>query len=98
MFSSFRLNCYFNLTTQTNIDQGGVPYTVTTYLTNPTKVTISPASVHPSLLPLSPQPISAIPPMSSSSPVVGTTDLRNSSKISGAPAQLTMFYNGSVCV
>ncbi|XP_042063367.1 protein TIFY 6B-like [Salvia splendens] len=83
---------------QKNIDQGGVRYTVTTYPTNPTKVTVSPASVHPSFLPLSPQPISAIPPLSSSSPVVGTTDLRNSSKISGAPAQLTMFYNGSVCV
>lgn len=76
MFSSFGLNCYFNLTTQKNIDQGGVRYTVTTYPTNPTKVTVSPASVHPSFLPLSPQPISAIPPLSSSSPVVGTTDLR----------------------
>ncbi|XP_011086980.1 protein TIFY 6B [Sesamum indicum] len=39
--------------------------------------------------------VRAIP---SSSPVVGTTDLRNSSKILGAPAQLTIFYNGSVCV
>nr|ATB56304.1 TIFY6B [Salvia miltiorrhiza] len=92
---------------QKNIDQGGVRYTVTTYPADPRSATASPAmgaSVHQSFLPLSPQPISAIPmvnpipAMSLSSPVVGTTDLRNSSKSSGTPAQLTIFYNGSVCV
>ncbi|KAL7098297.1 hypothetical protein ACP275_09G007600 [Erythranthe tilingii] len=40
-------------------------------------------------------PVTAIP---STSPVVGTTDLRNGSKISAAPTQLTIFFNGSVCV
>ncbi|EEF31585.1 conserved hypothetical protein [Ricinus communis] len=32
------------------------------------------------------------------SSIVGTTDLRNGSKSPGAPAQLTIFYGGSVCV
>ncbi|KAJ9162613.1 hypothetical protein P3X46_022372 [Hevea brasiliensis] len=40
-------------------------------------------------------PVSVHPTPSS---VVGTTDLRNGSKSSGAPAQLTIFYAGSVCV
>ncbi|KAM7268738.1 hypothetical protein ACFE04_010904 [Oxalis oulophora] len=40
-------------------------------------------------------PISVLPPQSS---VVGTTDPRNASKPSDAPAQLTIFYGGSVCV
>ncbi|XP_011072018.1 protein TIFY 6B isoform X1 [Sesamum indicum] len=53
---------------------------------------------------VSSQPVDAVtvanpvPAMPSSSPVVGTTDLRNTSKVSGTPAQLTIFYNGSVCV
>lgn len=34
----------------------------------------------------------------SNNPVVGTTELRNTPKTSGAPAQLTIFYAGSVCV
>ncbi|CAN0891416.1 Protein TIFY 6B [Linum grandiflorum] len=41
-------------------------------------------------------PVSAVP--STTSSVIGTTELRNSPKISGSPAQLTIFYNGSVCV
>ncbi|KAL8457143.1 hypothetical protein ACS0TY_035110 [Phlomoides rotata] len=40
-----------------------------------------------------PTPAAALPVA-----VVGTTDLRNSSNISNSPAQLTIFYNGSVCV
>ncbi|XP_042013694.1 protein TIFY 6B-like isoform X2 [Salvia splendens] len=42
----------------------------------------------------------AVVPMAkpSNSAVVGTTDFRNSPKISNAPAQLTIFYNGSICV
>ncbi|XP_038688402.1 protein TIFY 6B-like isoform X2 [Tripterygium wilfordii] len=32
------------------------------------------------------------------SSVVGSTDIRNTSKSTGAPAQLTIFYAGSVCV
>lgn len=85
-------------------------------VTNQTKLMASPAmgasfhqsfvatAGHHTMVPLSPQPISAVPmpspvqTMPSSSSIVGTTDLRNSSKISGAPAQLTIFYNGSVCV
>ncbi|CAI9113707.1 OLC1v1014360C2 [Oldenlandia corymbosa var. corymbosa] len=37
-------------------------------------------------------------PVVNSSPLVGTTELRSTSKPSGAPAQLTIFYAGSVCV
>ncbi|KAL9372339.1 hypothetical protein Peur_034583 [Populus x canadensis] len=40
-------------------------------------------------------PPSALPPPSS---IIGTTDLRDGTKSSGAPAQLTIFYAGSVCV
>ncbi|XP_031265196.1 protein TIFY 6B isoform X2 [Pistacia vera] len=40
-------------------------------------------------------PVSVLPPTSS---IIGTTNLRNASKPNGAPAQLTIFYNGSVCV
>ncbi|XP_073294343.1 protein TIFY 6B-like isoform X1 [Primulina huaijiensis] len=70
---------------------------------NQENVTVSPAGLH-LIGSASPQPharismahpIQAIP---SSSPVVGTTDLRNIPKISTAPAQLTIFYAGSVCV
>ncbi|KAI4347282.1 hypothetical protein L6164_008104 [Bauhinia variegata] len=39
-----------------------------------------------------------VPPSRGSGSIVGTTDLRNSSKSSGAPAQLTIFYAGSVSV
>nr|ALI87031.1 JAZ3 [Catharanthus roseus] len=48
-----------------------------------------------------PQPISVatpVPAKITTSPVVGTTELRSTSKASGAPAQLTIFYAGSVCV
>ncbi|KAG8388512.1 hypothetical protein BUALT_Bualt02G0133300 [Buddleja alternifolia] len=54
--------------------------------------------------PSNPKPLAGVPVTNhgpvkpSTSPVVGTTDLRNGSKVSGAPAQLTLFYNGSVCV
>ncbi|CAN1266757.1 Protein TIFY 6B [Linum perenne] len=41
------------------------------------------------------QPLGGVPV---TAPVSGTTELRNSPKVSGSPAQLTIFYNGSVCV
>ncbi|KAL3824928.1 hypothetical protein ACJIZ3_020957 [Penstemon smallii] len=81
-------------------------------LTNRTNLAVS-AAMSQSFVPptgqnligsISPQPLNGVPmanpvqTMPSSSPVVGTTDLRNGAKISTAPAQLTIFYNGSVCV
>ncbi|XP_042017324.1 protein TIFY 6B-like [Salvia splendens] len=84
--------------------QGGVRYTVTTYPTQHGDAhsvrrpitTTSPGVAHhqPYAAPM------AVVPMAkpSNSAVVGTTDFRNSPKISNAPAQLTIFYNGSVCV
>ncbi|KAI3454354.1 hypothetical protein Pfo_011017 [Paulownia fortunei] len=80
-------------------------------VTNQTNLTISPA-VHQSFVDtsghnligsVSSQPLAGIPmvkpvpAMPSRGPVVGTTDLTNASKISEALAQLTIFYNGSVC-
>ncbi|KAM0980209.1 hypothetical protein ACFX13_016207 [Malus domestica] len=50
------------------------------------------------------QPLGGVPVLSpvsahpSTTSVVGTTDLRNASKSAGAPAQLTIFYAGSVNV
>ncbi|TYH41426.1 hypothetical protein E1A91_D12G306600v1 [Gossypium mustelinum] len=46
-------------------------------------------------VPIMAAPVSVVPP---SSPIIGTTDLRNAAKSSKAPAQLTIFYAGSVCV
>ncbi|KFK39113.1 hypothetical protein AALP_AA3G202800 [Arabis alpina] len=46
-------------------------------------------------VPIMAPPISVLPAPGS---VVGTTDIRSSSKPSGSPAQLTIFYAGSVCV
>ncbi|OMO69884.1 Tify [Corchorus olitorius] len=46
-------------------------------------------------VPIMAAPVSVVPPSSS---IIGTTDLRNAAKPSGAPSQLTIFYNGSVCV
>ncbi|VVA98041.1 unnamed protein product [Arabis nemorensis] len=46
-------------------------------------------------VPIMAPPISVLPAPGS---VVGTTDIRSSSKPLGAPAQLTIFYAGSVCV
>ncbi|KAL6559331.1 hypothetical protein OROGR_004448 [Orobanche gracilis] len=79
-------------------NQGGVQYTMTNYLTKHldtyafhrpvTNQTFSPSptdSIHHAM------------PSNSNSPLVGTTDLRNASNGAGAP-QLTIFYNGSVCV
>ncbi|KAL8041790.1 hypothetical protein ABFX02_09G006700 [Erythranthe guttata] len=88
-------------TTQKNVvhqKQGGIGYTMTTNQKSPTHSYVS-TSGHNNLIgsvraPMK-NPVAAIP---STSPVVGTTDLRNSSKISGAPTQLTIFFNGSVCV
>ncbi|XP_054777796.1 protein TIFY 6B-like isoform X1 [Prosopis cineraria] len=42
--------------------------------------------------------IAPVPVLPANGSVVGTTDLRNSSKTSGKPTQLTIFYAGSVCV
>lgn len=42
--------------------------------------------------------ISSVPALPFSGSIVGTTDLRNAPKSSGAPAQLTIFYGGSVSV
>ncbi|XP_010549042.1 PREDICTED: protein TIFY 6B isoform X2 [Tarenaya hassleriana] len=54
---------------------------------------------------INPQPLGGVPIMAppvsvlpAPSPVVGTTDIRSSSKPLGSPAQLTIFYAGSVCV
>lgn len=91
-------------------NQGGLRYRMATY---PTKHLDAHTIHHPAhhsfmspsgqnlIVPISPQPISAVPmpnPVPSNSPVVGTTNLRNTHKTSGAPAQLTIFYNGSVSV
>ncbi|XP_010487684.1 PREDICTED: protein TIFY 6B-like [Camelina sativa] len=46
-------------------------------------------------VPIMAPPISILPPPGA---IVGTTDIRSSSKPIGAPAQLTIFYAGSVCV
>ncbi|XP_021911581.1 protein TIFY 6B isoform X1 [Carica papaya] len=46
-------------------------------------------------VPIMASPVSVVP---ASSSIVGTTDLRYASKSSGAPAQLTIFYAGSVNV
>ncbi|XWS60838.1 hypothetical protein CRYUN_Cryun07bG0071600 [Craigia yunnanensis] len=46
-------------------------------------------------IPIMAPPVSVVPPSSS---IIGTTDLRNAAKSSGAPSQLTIFYAGSVCV
>ncbi|XVF09427.1 hypothetical protein REPUB_Repub07fG0092000 [Reevesia pubescens] len=46
-------------------------------------------------VPIMAPPVSVVPPSSS---IIGTTDLRNATKSSGAPSQLTIFYAGSVCV
>jgi jasmonate ZIM domain-containing protein len=46
-------------------------------------------------VPIMAPPISILPAPGS---IVGTTDIRSSSKPSGSPAQLTIFYAGSVCV
>ncbi|EFH59351.1 hypothetical protein ARALYDRAFT_479270 [Arabidopsis lyrata subsp. lyrata] len=46
-------------------------------------------------VPIMAPPISILPPPGS---IVGTTDIRSSSKPIGSPAQLTIFYAGSVCV
>ncbi|KAL3628937.1 hypothetical protein CASFOL_027983 [Castilleja foliolosa] len=85
-------------------NQHGVRYTMTSYPTNKNdtyafqrsmfnqmNLTVSPAatnSMHQSV----------IPAMPSNSPVVGTTDIRNASNVAAATTQLTIFYNGSVCV
>ncbi|XP_024018070.1 protein TIFY 6B isoform X1 [Morus notabilis] len=42
--------------------------------------------------------ISSVPAIPSNSSIFGTADLRNISKSSGAPAQMTIFYAGSVSV
>ncbi|XP_057804193.1 protein TIFY 6B-like [Salvia miltiorrhiza] len=79
--------------------QGGVRYTVTTYGDTHNirrAITTSPASYAAPVagFPVA-NPLQAKP---SNSAAVGTTDFRNSCKISNTPAQLTIFYNGSVCV
>ncbi|CAI9780058.1 unnamed protein product [Fraxinus pennsylvanica] len=51
-----------------------------------------------SLQPLAVPVTNPVPAVPSNSSVVDTTGLRSTSKTSGAPAQLTIFYSGSVCV
>nr|QZL14042.1 jasmonate ZIM-domain protein 3 [Mentha canadensis] len=84
--------------------QGGVRYPVTSYPsqhhntqphTMPRPTMTSPAVTHQPFV--APMANSVQPRPSSTSPLVGTTNFRNSPKIS-APAQLTIFYNGAVCV
>ncbi|KAL6583624.1 hypothetical protein OROMI_002913 [Orobanche minor] len=77
-------------------NQGGVRYTMTNY---PTKHLDTYAFHRPvTNQTFSPSPTASIHhAMPSNSPLVGTTDLRNASNGAGAP-QLTIFYNGSVCV
>uniref|UniRef100_A0A5B7BU60 Protein TIFY n=1 Tax=Davidia involucrata TaxID=16924 RepID=A0A5B7BU60_DAVIN len=53
---------------------------------------------------VNPQPLGGVPVIAPVSivpcpnSIVGTTELRDASKSSGSPAQLTIFYAGSVCV
>ncbi|KAL6583698.1 hypothetical protein OROMI_002987 [Orobanche minor] len=77
-------------------NQGGVRYTMTNY---PTKHLDTYAFHRPvTNQTFSPSPTASIHhAMPSNSPLVGTTDSRKASNGAGAP-QLTIFYNGSVCV
>ncbi|KAL3835286.1 hypothetical protein ACJIZ3_010022 [Penstemon smallii] len=73
--------------------QGGVRYSVTT---SPVK-NFNGHSIHHQVTNQTAVPTENLVPASNSL-VVGTTDITNDTKISRAPAQLTIFYNGSVCV
>ncbi|KAL3529112.1 hypothetical protein ACH5RR_008434 [Cinchona calisaya] len=86
----------------------GIPFTTTQ--TNQTVTVTMTTPVHQSFIspagqnligaatPQPPSITSSVPVVTSVGPIVGTTELRNTSQASGAPAQLTIFYAGSVCV
>ncbi|XP_051136723.1 protein TIFY 6B isoform X2 [Andrographis paniculata] len=77
--------------------QGGVPFAATTYPSKPNHCVVT-GQTNLAISPVVGVPLSNPVIAMGSSPVVGTTDLRNASKTAGGSSQLTIFYNGTVCV